>query len=313
MIALLAQVALPIPLSKTFTYRVPAHLAETILPGMRVICRFRGRALIGVVLEVARTKAPEGMRLLPIGEVIDEIPSVPPELLLFLQQLAAYYLAPIGEVLRTALPALERRHANNLRQRGLLDTRGKEVGGRFVQVASATSACSDGVRLRGATPLVLAYLRANGPTEVARLCDVFSTARAAVKRLAALGLVSIDVREQASDPFFVHRVARDTPPEPTAAQQEAISAINGAIDKGSGRAFLLHGVTGSGKTEVYLHAIDSCLRAGRGALVLVPEIALTPQLVSRFRARFGDDVAVLHSGLSDRARHEMWKALRHDL
>jgi primosomal protein N' (replication factor Y) len=133
-----------------------------------------------------------------------------------------------------------------------------------------------------------------------------------VKRLESLGLVAVDAAEQAVDPFFQDRVPRDTPPEPTGAQHLAIEAILEAIEAALTRSFLLHGVTGSGKTEVYMRAIEACQERDRGALVLVPEIALTPQLVGRFRARFGDAVAVVHSGLSDRARYEMWKALRED-
>ena len=269
--------------------------------------------MLGVVLEVADRPPPEGMQLRAIDEVVDDEPSVPLELLRFLQELSAYYLAPIGEVLRCALPALERKRASKLRQRGLLDAKvGKEVGGRMVQVASATAACSESIRLRGAAPAVLAHLRANGPAPIARLCDVFPSARAAVKRLASLGLVNVETCELPADPFFRHPAERDVPPEPTEAQREAIGMLEAAVQARDTRSFLLHGVTGSGKTEVYLRAIAACLERDAGALVLVPEIALTPQLVGRFRARFGDDVAVLHSGLTDRARYEMWKALRED-
>ncbi|MBT8469608.1 MAG: primosomal protein N', partial [Deltaproteobacteria bacterium] len=103
---------------------------------------------------------------------------------------------------------------------------------------------------------------------------------------------------------------RDEPPAPTAAQQIAIDRMVEALANQSGQAFLVHGVTGSGKTEVYLRAIDEVRKAGRGAILLVPEIALTPQLVGRFRARFGDEIAVLHSGLTARQRDDAWQALR---
>ncbi|HET8724689.1 MAG TPA: primosomal protein N' [Anaeromyxobacteraceae bacterium] len=103
--------------------------------------------------------------------------------------------------------------------------------------------------------------------------------------------------------------AAEVPFPLTAEQADALARIDGA--SGAFRTFLLHGVTGSGKTEVYLHAIARARAAGKGALVLVPEIALTPQLAGRFRARFGDQVALLHSGLSDRERHSEWLRLRH--
>jgi primosomal protein N' (replication factor Y) len=105
-------------------------------------------------------------------------------------------------------------------------------------------------------------------------------------------------------------VARDVPPVLTASQARATEAIGDAIQSARAQSFLVFGVSGSGKTEIYLRAIDACLRVGKGALVLVPEIALTPQLVGRFRARFGDDVGVIHSGLKEKERHLMWRRLR---
>jgi primosomal protein N' (replication factor Y) len=104
-------------------------------------------------------------------------------------------------------------------------------------------------------------------------------------------------------------VPHEPPPDLTPAQRAATARIERAMEHGAPSTFLLHGVTGSGKTEVYLSAIASARKAGRGAIVLVPEIALTPQLVARYRGRFGDDVAVLHSGLTARERHGMWTRL----
>jgi primosomal protein N' (replication factor Y) len=147
---------------------------------------------------------------------------------------------------------------------------------------------------------------------VARLEDRFGNARAVVQRLSALGLVAVSQREPPRDPFFAEPLARDRPPALNEAQAAAVARIVTALDPAGDapRAFLLFGVTGSGKTEVYLHAIAACLARGRGALVMVPEIALTPQLVSRFRARFGDDLAVIHSALAEADRHAMWTRLR---
>ncbi|MBW2376964.1 MAG: primosomal protein N', partial [Deltaproteobacteria bacterium] len=137
-----------------------------------------------------------------------------------------------------------------------------------------------------------------------------SDPRAVVRSLVDKGLVEFEEVEASRDPFFRSPVTRDEPHAPTAPQQLAIDAVNEAILERTGEAFLLHGVTGSGKTEVYLRAIDEVRKVGRGAVLLVPEIALTPQLVGRFRARFGDDIAVLHSGLTGRQREDAWQALR---
>ena len=130
----------------------------------------------------------------------------------------------------------------------------------------------------------------------------------AVKALVAAGLVVTEKRPAAAAPG-VDLPAPASPLSPTPDQAAALNEIISGADDGF-RAFLLHGVTGSGKTEVYLQAIAAVLARGRGALVLVPEIALTPQLAARFRARFGDEVAVLHSGLADGERIAAWRRLR---
>src|SRR5690606_8664569 len=111
-------------------------------------------------------------------------------------------------------------------------------------------------------------------------------------------------------PFFSEAVERDTPPQLTQHQQEAVDEIVQAIDGQSRTPFLLEGVTASGKTEVYLHAASHELSLGMGVILLFHEIARSPQLVHRFRARLGDQIAVLHSGLSEQARLSMWRSLR---
>jgi primosomal protein N' (replication factor Y) len=186
----------------------------------------------------------------------------------------------------------------------------KRVGVAREQVASATSRVEEPGTLRGQAREILALLRGAGPSPIARLEERHPNARAAVKRLVALGLAQIEEREREAPALFSDTVERDTPPEPTAGQAEAVAAIEASLGGGNTKAFLLFGVTGSGKTEVYLRAIAACLERGRGAVVLVPEIALTPQLVQRFRARFGDEVAIVHSALSDRDRHRMLERLR---
>jgi primosomal protein N' (replication factor Y) len=163
---------------------------------------------------------------------------------------------------------------------------------------------------KGQAAEVLEHLRAAGPTAVAELTARWKSARAAVKRLADKGFVALEQKEASVDPFFASPVDRDTPPEPNAAQANAVAVIEAALSEHRRSAFLLQGVTGSGKTEVYLRTVQRALELAGGAIVLVPEIALTPQLVGRFRARLGDRIAVLHSGLTDLERHAMWKSLR---
>jgi primosomal protein N' (replication factor Y) len=282
---------------------------------MRVLCQFGPKKTLGVVLDVSdREPTFDRSKLRPIAALVDDEPVLMPELLGFLRELASYYLAPIGEVLRMALPALERSQVRALQEQAEapLNLKGRTVGQREVTTVRLVPAEPGQAppKLRGRAVEILDYLVSCPETSVPRLEQRWKGARAAVKRLASLGLVELGKREVPASPFFAEAVDRDMPPALTPAQETATRALRDAIASAAPRSFLLHGVTGSGKTEVYLRAIAACLAAGKGALVLVPEISLTPQLVGRFRARFGDDVAVIHSGLGEKERHVMWRRLR---
>lgn len=306
----LVRVAVPVPLGQAFTYEVPEALSGDVRAGSRVLVPFGRRKILGVVLrDDADSDVPKD-KLKALHAVVDAEPVLPSELLEFLLELARYYLAPIGEVMRLALPAVERSAAERLDQQGLLEGTKLTAVGRLVQVASRTENSTSEASLRGQAQEVLAHLEAHGPTPVAELTARWGNARSAVKRLEAEGLVKVEQVEQSRDRFFAGEVARDEPPELNPAQRAALDSIVARLQGQQRGAFLLHGVTGSGKTEVYLRAVQRCLEQQRGAIVLVPEIALTPQLVGRFRARVGNEIAVLHSGLGDRDRHVMWKRLR---
>lgn len=314
---LLADIAVPIPLAQAFTYEVPAQIASSVQPGARVVCELGKRRVLGVVLSVADREPAPGVRLKPIRALLDTQPILPRELLSFLQELSHYYFAPIGEVMRLALPALERDALTAMKEQGELISlsRVKKISARRILFAAPTDAIEAPGTLRGQAAVLLSLLRATGELPIARLEDKFGNARAAVKKLAALGLVNTYERDAPRDPFFAEAEARDAPPVLNDAQAAATEAIFSKLralgdSPSNPGAFLLFGVTGSGKTEVYLRAIAATLEMNRGALVMVPEIALTPQLVARFRARFGDALAVLHSGLSDADRHAMWNSLR---
>jgi len=306
---LLTEVALPVPVARAFTYAVPADLAARVAPGARVVCQFGGRRVVGVALEVREGEPPKGVK--PLAGVLEGVPSIPDDLLAFLRDLAAYYFAPIGEVVRLALPPVERATARELAEPSLFDE-SRGVGGRVVQWAAATPAIDAPAEaaLRGQAAAVLTHVRAVGAEPVARLAARWRNARAVVHKLASLGLIALEDRAAPEGPAFADAATRDAPRDATPAQAAAILAIAGALRESRGATFLLHGVTGSGKTEVYLRAIAQARELGRGSIALVPEIALTPQLVARFRARFGDDVAVLHSGLTPRERYAMWRRLR---
>jgi primosomal protein N' (replication factor Y) len=174
-------------------------------------------------------------------------------------------------------------------------------------VAAVVDALPPGIRADGAPARVFELVRAEGPLEQAELKDRVSGASAAVRRLLEVGAVAITKRQVFRDPWRGAVAAYEPVPTLTPAQTAAVGAISGASGY---QGFLLFGVTGSGKTEVYLESLRHALEAGKTGLVLVPEIALTPQLAARFRGRFGDAVAVLHSGLSDGERLDQWQLIR---
>jgi primosomal protein N' (replication factor Y) len=312
--ACLVEVALPVPLRRRFTYRAAPDLAARLRLGQRVAVPFGPRKLPGIVVALD-VPPPEGTaRLRDIADVLDDEPVFPEELLAFLREAAEYYLHPLGEVLRAAAPALPREALARLRREGFLG-RGETLPGSAIAVRTETwvrrtALSAEGVRLGPKQRALLAIVEARAEVGMDELRRHLGEPRAVARALVKRGLLALEERAVAADPFFATSVERDVAPVPSEAQRQAVDAIAAAVRAGGYHGFLLHGVTGSGKTEVYLRAIAEARARGKGAILLVPEIALTPQLVGRFRARFGDALAVLHSDLGDRERHEAWRALR---
>ncbi len=303
----LADVALPVPIAKAFSYSIPEGLAERVSPGVRAVCPFGSRRMVGVVLGTRQGAPPH--RVKALLDVVDRVPAVPLDLLAFVADVAEYYFAPIGDVMRLALPPLDRAAQRSVEEPSLFG-HARGVGAPMVQWAVPVVDAATVAKVSGQAAEVLEHLRVGGAVPLSALEARWKSARAAVKRLATHGLVRVETRALPEPPAFANAEPRDEMPEATPAQQEAVARIEAALLSRAPATFLLHGVTGSGKTEVYLRAIARARAEERGTIVLVPEIALTPQLVARYRARFGDDVAVLHSGLTQAERYRMWKKLR---
>jgi primosomal protein N' (replication factor Y) len=297
---MLAEVAVAAAVRGTFTYRVPEPLRPGLSLGSRVAVPFgRSRRATGYVVGFPAA-APAGFELRDLIAVLDPFPLFTPELLALVRWAEDYYLVPPGELLRAALPpGLNARAGDEGPAR-----RGVEWAAPAPGAAAALAGLARRARAQHA---VLEYLLARGRIPVEELRAAFPAGRPALGALARRGLATIE-REARAPGGATLAAAGEAPPPLTAAQAAALEAATAAL--GSFAPFLLHGVTGSGKTEVYLRAIARARERGGGALVLVPEIALTPQLAGRFRARFGDDVALLHSGLSPAERHGEWLRLR---
>ena len=165
-------------------------------------------------------------------------------------------------------------------------------------------------RKKPAKGAILEFLSLRGSAPHSELKEIFGNFTTHVKWLVDNALVSVELREIGRDPYSVFDAEEEPPKELTQDQRMAMEKILPYVKRGEYRCFLLHGVTGSGKTEVYLRTVSEVIAKGKQAIVLVPEIALTPLLVKRFRSRFGDAVSVIHSALSEGERFDVWRKAR---
>lgn len=304
------RVALPVPLPRLFDYLPPAGMAAaTIHEGQRIRVPFGSRALLGVV--VGHAPAEPGVELRQALEMPDPEPLLGGELLDSLRWLSTYLHAPLGEVLACALPAALRRGEplpDTARWGWVLNEAGRTAlpamrPGKPRALAEWLQSARDEAGLDAQQPgwrTPLRALRERGWVE--------RVANSESKPGSKPGSESTFTPKPGSESTFRAKVDSDPGVagfSPNPEQQTAVEAIRAAAGFAP---FLLDGVTGSGKTEVYLQAIADCLARGRQALVLVPEIGLTPQMLARFRARLGVPLYALHSGLNDRERATTWLA-----
>ena len=298
----MAEIALPLPLFNTFSYRVGEGLANPVVPGSRVVVPFRNGKEIGIC--VGFTEPTDAARQYkPILEAPDADPAIDESMLELCRWMASYYVAPLGVVLRCALPAALTGAAAPTPSR---KTR------RVAVVANELSSLMHRDRIFARTKQQRALFELleslGGRAAVEHLVEQLSFSPSVLKGLVARNLVRVEEEVVVRDPFASRPVGGDRRHLPTRDQQGVIDALSGARP---GEVFLLHGITGSGKTLVYIELLERVVRQrGQTAIVLVPEIALTPQTVDRFRQVFGDSIAVLHSALSDGERYDAWLALR---
>jgi primosomal protein N' (replication factor Y) len=304
------EVAIPLYLDRTFHYLVPETLRDQAVTGRRALVPFGNRKLTGYILG---TTAESGIaKLREIIDVLDSEPLWTPVELEFFRWVASYYQHPLGEVIRTALPA----GINIQTGKGIAGEQGALSGGKAVRHEKfyLPGMATDLPRQPSSKALeILAVIRETGAVSAGELRKRFGVCTPQLKRLSELGLSRFEEREVYRDPFKNSAVQRDESRLLHTHQKKALEAVSACLDRQQFTPFLLYGVTGSGKTEVYLQAIAHSLELGKNALVLVPEIALTPQLTGRFQARFGGSIAILHSGLSDGERYDEWRRIRRGL
>jgi primosomal protein N' (replication factor Y) len=300
----IARVTLEMALGKEFDYLIPTELEGDVEVGTRVKVPFANRQVLGCVTALVETSPHAGLRA--IIKTIGRQSHITPTILELARWMAEYYCCPREIALKTVLPEAVRREKEGWREQ------------LFVH---ALPSRDQDPKLSKRQAEILAAVRARKDLPLQELLRQTNSTSQTLRRLEDKGLLQIAPRISERDPYAREEILPTTDLSLNDAQRIAVDAIMRAeSNAGDGTekaapVFLLHGVTGSGKTEVYLQAIAAALRNGKGAIVLVPEISLTPQTVERFKARFSSGpqqtlVAVLHSHLSTGERHDEWHKIR---
>ena len=295
----IASVVVDLALDREFDYLIPDSLASQVDIGTQVEVPFGRTRKRGFVIGL-KDKS-EWPNLKPLGKVVGDKPLIQKEILKLAQWMADYYAAPIEQVVKTVLPSAVRKK----------DAKFKEV--LFVIPTELASDEEAAAPLRKKAPkqaAALDVLIASGTLPLAEVAKAAGAPASAIRALEDKGFVRITKEPMARDPLAGQNFLRTKNLTLTPEQSVALARTVEAIDTGKPPVILLFGVTGSGETEVYLQSIEYALKQGKGAIVLVPEIALTPQTVERFHSRFGNEIGVLHSHLSDGERHDEWHKIR---
>jgi primosomal protein N' (replication factor Y) len=304
---MIARVSLEIALRKEFDYSIPPGLVGQVEVGSRVQVPFGPRKIYGCVTALAEESAHANLK--PILKVIGAQTMVTPRVLRLARWIADYYCCAPETALKSVLPeAVRKKKETEEGWKRQLTVRALPVIGALPKLAKRQQEVWNLVEERRELPL-------------AELLELAETTAATVRKLEDRGLVEIAQKISERDPYAREHILPSQPLLLNPAQVAALERITAAMDKppstlnAQSSTFLLHGVTGSGKTEIYLQALAHALEQGKGAIVLVPEISLTPQTVERFKARFSSGklqtlVAVLHSHLSTGERHDEWHKIR---
>ncbi|MEI8351537.1 MAG: primosomal protein N' [bacterium] len=319
---MIAKVVVDVAVDKEFDYLIPDFLAGQVKLGSRVNLSFGSRTTQGYVVGFSSGSAHP--KLKAIDSVVGDKPYIGEHLLKLARWMADYYCAPVELAVQAVLPGAVRHHKAKFKEQLFVEG----VGEEWLMVDGCMVKGGTRVKLTSKQAKVMDALLAGGGLFLQELIMRSGADSATVRALEKKGLVRITRQTSLRDPFSNLTLLRTEPLVLMPQQAKALEAIKEAMgaksqEPGAGSqepenrsqksesgslssTLLLHGVTGSGKTEVYLQAIAHALSLGMGAIVLVPEIALTPQTIERFRSRFGETIAVLHSHLSDGERHDEW-------
>jgi primosomal protein N' (replication factor Y) (superfamily II helicase) len=281
-------------------YGVPASLSSSISVGSLVKVPVRGSLRSATVTALKESSSFPKIR--PIADVVVASSELPQELRQLAEWMSRYYVTPLSRVLEAILPAAVRREQGAKQQWAVRRALTREELKKAI------------IEIRPRAPhqaaLLDLLLSATGPLLLTQLLEESGAPRSSVTALANKGLISLERIDVERSPLEDQEFFQTTPKRLNDEQQVALDAISQSVAKGEFETHLLFGVTGSGKTEVYLQAIDKVLQLSKGVIVLVPEIALTGQTVERLRSRFEGSVALLHHRLSDGERYDTWHKIR---
>jgi primosomal protein N' (replication factor Y) (superfamily II helicase) len=301
-----AEVAVPLHVYQTFTYRLTPEQSEQAEVGARLVVPL-GRSVVTAYIVSLTDELPDDSSLneLEIKEaqsLVDSAPVCSPEILQLARWVADYYSCPLGEVIKAALPP-GMTPSMRLNKTAVF---AKPKLRRFVRLASQTN----DAKLTDAQQRVLSILETTGPMSLQSLIQTAAVSASTISSLQKKARVEIYDEAIRRDPLSESLGVKSLEHKLTTAQSSVLEQIEQQMSLGSYAAFLLHGVTGSGKTEIYMRAMQNALNQGRSAMMLVPEIALTPVFSRQLRSRFGDQVAIFHSSLQKGERYDEWTRVK---
>jgi primosomal protein N' (replication factor Y) (superfamily II helicase) len=301
-----AEVAVPLHVYQTFTYRLTPEQGEQAEVGSRLVVPL-GRSLVTAYIvslleELPAESTLNELELREAQSLVDAVPVCGPEILQLARWVADYYSCPLGEVIKAALPP----GMTPSMRRSRVASFAKPKLRRFVRLSSQST---DG-KLTDAQQRVLSTLEANGPMSLQSLIQTASVSASTISSLEKKACVEIYDEAIRRDPLSESLGVKSQEHTLTSAQTSVLECLEQQMSAEAYAAFLLHGVTGSGKTEIYMRAMQKALSLGRSAMMLVPEIALTPVFSRQLRARFGDQVAIFHSSLQKGERFDEWTRVK---
>ncbi|MCH8927318.1 MAG: primosomal protein N' [Candidatus Marinimicrobia bacterium] len=290
-------IAFPLQIDEAYTYKIPIEW-DDIPIGCRVVAPLKNKSQVGFVVNSSTDNGNYKGRLKELKSKIDDLSAYSPNMLKFLQWLSDYYLSPMGLVMKAALPA-----GMGVKKKKIVKLVNEEAmaGKRLSEVMNSIL-----IKLKKKESYSYSHLRNYiGADGLDSALEALTNSGAVITEISYTGFSTANIQKRLTEPDFqMEEILL------TNAQSEVYSPIHNSIMNGKADSFLLHGVTGSGKTEIYLKAAWETLSGGGGVLIMVPEIALTPQIASRFEHYFGGQVSILHSNQSDSERRKSWEKVK---